>query len=65
MVVWSPWPVYTVVSAGRSSTDFCRESMMVLKEEKERPVAPRPALEKGVTGEEDVAFWRVEHHRAG
>ena len=42
MVVWSPWPVRTTVSAGRSKTDFCREWMMVSKDENERPVAPGP-----------------------
>ena len=42
MVVWSPWPVRTTVSAGRSKTDFCREWMMVSNEENYRPVAPGP-----------------------
>ena len=43
MVVWSPWPVRTTVSAGSSSTEVFSDSMIVSKDANERsPVAPGP-----------------------
>ena len=65
IVVVSPWPVSTVVSAGSVSSRVRIESMIVGKSLNDRPVAPGPAVEQGVPGEHAPRSGACRQHAAG
>ena len=59
IVVGSPWPVWTTVSAGSGQQPVRIESRMVGKSEYDRPGRARAALEQGVAAEDRAQVGRV------